>query len=435
MRYEWLIFVMGCMLGLLGLFLAMRANRKKRLVDDIPTAKTTGVFIGLVELQGTAESESPLTSFLAEQRCVHFDYSVQEHWSRTVTESYTDSDGKRKTRTRRESGWKTVDQGGLSSPFYLQDDHGVVLVRPDGAKIEPGTMFDEKCGRGDPLYYGKGPAMAVSDSDHRRRFVERGLPLHQQLYVMGQARERKDIVAPEIAYDKEAPMFLISTKSEQAVSRGLWWAFFGWALFGFLICVAGFLIFDIVLKAPVASRIWVYVCAAAGYAFALVLGWIWMVYNSLIGLRARTRQAWSLVDIQLKRRHDLIPNLVRVVSGLKEHEREVQTEVAELRNQVESANEADTGAHAVGQRLIAVIEAYPELKANDAFMNLHKNLIDTEQRIALARGYYNDIATFYNTRLEIVPDCFLAKLGKLEPSGLMLAAGFERAPVKVDLQT
>ncbi len=188
--------------GPAGLGGAFRAGRRRRLVENLPTSKTTGVFIGLVELKGTAESASPLTSYLAEQPCVEYQWSVEEHWSRTVTETYTDSDGKTQTRTRHESGWTTVASGGEMIPFYLQDDCGVILVRPEGAKLEPAAMFDETVGRGDPLYYAKGPAGAVADSDHRRRFVERGIPLHAMLYVMGQARERQDVVAPEIAQDR-----------------------------------------------------------------------------------------------------------------------------------------------------------------------------------------------------------------------------------------
>ena len=99
---------------------------------------------------------------------------------------------------RTESGWTTVASGGEEIPFFLQDDCGVILIRPEGAKIEPATIFDETCGPGDPLYYGKGPAHAVCDSDRRRRFFERGLPQHTMLYVVGQARERQDVVAPEI---------------------------------------------------------------------------------------------------------------------------------------------------------------------------------------------------------------------------------------------
>ena len=150
---------LGALLGLACLVGAFRTGRRKRLIDDLPTSKTSGVFIGLVELKGTAESAAPLASYLAEHPCVHYSWTVAEHWSRTVTETYTDSDGKTQTRTRHESGWATVANGGEMIPFYLQDDCGVVLIRPEGAKIEPALMFQETVGIGDPLYYGKGPQM------------------------------------------------------------------------------------------------------------------------------------------------------------------------------------------------------------------------------------------------------------------------------------
>jgi len=102
-------------LGCLGF--ALRSGKRKRLIDNLPTSKTTGVFIGLVELKGTAESARPLTSYLAGQPCVQYQWRVDEHWSRTVTETYTDSEGKTQTRTRHESGWKTVAQGGENIPF------------------------------------------------------------------------------------------------------------------------------------------------------------------------------------------------------------------------------------------------------------------------------------------------------------------------------
>src|SRR5258708_2147509 len=116
--------VIGAILALACLIGALRLGKRRRLIDNLPTSKTTGVFIGLVELKGTAETQEPLTSYLAEQPCVFFQWSVEEHWSRMVTETYTDSDGKTQTRTRHESGWTTVANGGESSPFYLHDDCG-----------------------------------------------------------------------------------------------------------------------------------------------------------------------------------------------------------------------------------------------------------------------------------------------------------------------
>src|SRR6267378_1431383 len=193
--------LVGAVLALICVIFALRSGKRRRLIDNLPTCKTTGVFIGLVELKGVAESGEPLTSYLAEQPCVFYQWSVEEHWSRTVTETYTNSDGKTQTRTRHESGWTTVANGGEMSPFYLQDDCGFILIRPEGAKIEPVTVFDETCGRSDALYYGKGPSGSIADSDQRRHFTERAIPVHAQLYVLGQARERTDIVAPEIAAD------------------------------------------------------------------------------------------------------------------------------------------------------------------------------------------------------------------------------------------
>jgi len=426
---------LGGALALVCLLFALRSGRRKRLVDNLPTSKTTGVFIGLVELKGTAESAEPLTSYLAGQPCVHYQWRVEEHWSRTVTETYTDSDGKTRTRTRHESGWKTVADGGETIPFYLQDDCGVVLVRPEGAKIEPTTIFDDSCGASDPLYYGKGPPEAVANSDFRRRFTETAVALHAELYVMGQARERQDVVAPEIAQDPTAPMFLISTRTEQQISSGFRWGFWGLGVLGLVLCVTGIFAKDRMADDAPAPTITTYVLGATAYLFASGLGWVWMVYNSLIDLRQRVRQGWSQVDVQLKRRHDLIPNLVGTVTGLRDYEQNLQTELAGLRSQLEATPPGVQGPdyRACGTILVGIQERYPELKAQESFAKLQKNLIDTEQRIALARGYFNEIATFYNTRLEVVPDRFVAALGGLQPQALMAANDFERAPVEVKL--
>lgn len=429
--------LLGALLALVCLVFAMRAGRRRRLIDNIPTCKTTGVFIGLVELKGTAEAEQPLSSYLAGTRCVWYAWSVDEHWSRTRTETYTDSKGRTRTRIRHESGWTTVADGGEEIPFFLKDDHGVIRVQPHGAKIEPITVFSVTCGRSDPLYSGKGPERSVMNSDHRRRFTERAIPLHTPIYVMGQSRERDDIVAPEIAHDEDAPLFLISTRTERQVSSGMRWTFWGLLVLGFIPCLGAAIWRDGLMGFDPGRRIAVHMLVGLGYVLACTLGWMWMVYNSMVDLRQRVRQAWSNVDVQLKRRADLIPSLVRAVEGMRDHERNLQAAVAKMRAQLSATPPGQAGPdfEAVSKTLLAVVERYPALKANDSFMNLQENLIDTEQRIALARGYFNDIATFYNTRLRIVPDRFIAAMASMQPQPLMAAADFERAPVKVSLAT
>src|ERR1051326_1280476 len=271
--------VAGALLSLACLWGAFRAGQRCWLVDNLPTSKTTGVFICLVELKGTAEAEQPLTSYLAVQPCVHYHWSVQEHWSRTVTETYTDSQGRSQTRTRQESGWTDVGNGGESIPFYLKDDCGVVLVLPAGAQIEPLAIFEETCGTSDPLYYAKGPAGAVANSDYRRRFCETAIPLHAQLYIMGQAKERADIVAPQICADPNASVFLISTRTEEQVSAGFHHSLWGWGAGGLVLAAGGFLGRDLALHADLSTRWPTYLLAAAVYLMGSALGWIWMTFN------------------------------------------------------------------------------------------------------------------------------------------------------------
>jgi hypothetical protein len=428
----WALVGAGAVLSVLCLAIAFRLRSGERLLVMLPTVKTQGVFIGFVELKGSAEAPQPLQSYLAERPCVHFTWDISEHWSREVEESYTDSEGRTRTRTRTESGWKTVANGGEMIPFFLRDDTGVIAVNPENAKIEPVTLLEAVCTPGDPLYYGKGPPGAVSDSDRRRRFVEHAVPVGAELYVVGQSRERQDVVAPEIAYDPKAPMFLISTRSEKAVESGMGWASWG------LTFLAGALLGAAVFFGRMEGReppLRELLGAGAGFAVAWLLGWIWMVYNSLVGLRQRVRQAASLVDIELKRRHDLIPNLVAAVQGYRDHESTLQRELATLRTQSEATRPGEPGPDPVAlvPSVRAIAERYPDLRANGSFLKLQKSLSDTEQRIALARGYLNGIAEGYNSCLEVVPDRFIAALAGLRPQAYFTAGDFERVPVQINL--
>ncbi len=417
------------------LWASLHLRRKQRLLHDLPTSKVRGVFIGLVEIKGAAEVESPFISYLAGTSCVHYNWLIEERWSRTVTETTTDSKGNTTTTTRTESGWTDVAKGGESAPFYLQDDTGALLIRPAGAKIEPLTLFSEQVSRSNPLYYGKGPDNSVSNSDHVRRFVETGLPLHAPLFVVGPARERADMVAPEIAAQRDASEFLISTRAEEKIQSGLSaWSWFWW-IAGLLVASAP-LIF---LLAPDQTQN--FPASYPGYASLLPIGylaatgagWIWMAYNSLVSLRQRVRQGWSLIDVQLKRRHDLIPSLATTIGALSNHESNTQKAVAALRAQTAATPPGVSGPdfEGVAAQLRVVIEHYPQLTAQPTFAALHRQLVETEQRIALARTYYNDIATHFATRLEIIPDRWVASLGAMKPEPLLAAASFERASVPV----
>jgi LemA protein len=137
-------------------------------------------------------------------------------------------------------------------------------------------------------------------------------------------------------------------------------------------------------------------------------------YNGLVKLRNRVDDAWSQIDVQLKRRHDLIPNLVETVKGYAAHERETLDSVVQARNQAVTAAGPQQQGQAEGVltqalgRLFALAEAYPNLKANTNFEQLQEELTATEDRVAYSRQFYNDSVMSYNTKIQSIPSNIIA---------------------------
>ena len=160
-------------------------------------------------------------------------------------------------------------------------------------------------------------------------------------------------------------------------------------------------------------------------------------YNRLVRLRVRTENAWSQIDVQLRRRYDLIPNLVEAVKGYAAHEREVFEEVTKARAQAEAASGVKDQAQAENQltagirRLIAVAENYPQLKANENFLALQEELTGTESKIAFARQFYNDQVQSLNTLTQSFPSRIVASMFRFEPREFFDIEEPARGPVAV----
>lgn len=189
------------------------------------------------------------------------------------------------------------------------------------------------------------------------------------------------------------------------------------------------------------NTILVSLLAALGLVVLLAL-WVIGLYNALVVLKNRFKNAFAQIDVQLRRRYDLIPNLVETAKGYLSHERETLTAVIEARNQaagaakalaaapgdpaaVKAFSAAESGLASVLSRLMVVVERYPDLKADRQMARVSEELTSTENRIAFARQAYNDSVTEYNTKRELFPTSVVAGMFGFSPAALLEATASE----------
>lgn len=169
----------------------------------------------------------------------------------------------------------------------------------------------------------------------------------------------------------------------------------------------------------------------------LVVLWYFKTYNSLISLRNRKDDQFSQIDIQLKMRYDLIPNLVETVKGYAKHEKDTFEDVVKARNTYATANTTDEKIKASGEmsqalnRLFALAESYPELKSNENFLSLQNDLKEVEDKIRVARQFYNDTVLTYNNKVETVPSNIVANIAGFKKGEFFQIAETEKEAPKV----
>jgi len=150
----------------------------------------------------------------------------------------------------------------------------------------------------------------------------------------------------------------------------------------------------------------------------ILIFWFVAIYNGLVRLRNQVKNAWAQIDVQLKRRYDLIPNLIETVKGYAKHERETLEAVTNARNLAQQASSAGAGERGKAEgalsaalgRLLAVAESYPDLKANQNFLALQEELTSTENKISFSRQYYNDSVLRYNNQTQVFPSNLIANI-------------------------
>ncbi|MBQ1277597.1 MAG: LemA family protein [Thermoguttaceae bacterium] len=431
--------LLACVLFLAGaaIFLwdAFGRMRTRRLIAFLPTSKAKGVFIGLVELSGTAERErgEATVAPMSGRPCVYVKTKIEE--KRIETRTTKNSDGESVTKT--EAVWKTLAENESRPLFYLRDETGTVRVDPKDAEIVAEKFVEETLDRSAPEYFKWASGRSeLPNSCGIRRFTEVGVPLSSAVYVLGKARVRKDLVAAEIAKDETEPTFLIVAGNEEKARKGANYEeklalglAFAFAV-GFGACLPG-------VCGAERSAIGFGALGGGGVCVALWGGRSLLAYvNSFVEFRRFVDRAKSNIDVELKRRADLLPALVEATRAAGEHEKNVQETLAALRLQqtilrVDGAQ--DGGAVATAPRLLALLESVPELGADKNFANLRQGVVDAEDRIALAREYYNNIAENYETRRQTFPHSLVAALWRLPKAKLFEAEGFEAKTVDVDL--
>ncbi len=182
---------------------------------------------------------------------------------------------------------------------------------------------------------------------------------------------------------------------------------------------------------------WIIALIVIGAIVLLILLFIGTTYNSLVSLRNKVKDQWSQIDVLLKRRTDLIPNLVETVKGYANHESETLENVIAARNRVVEAKTTEEEIKADGElsralgRLMAVAEAYPDLKANTNFLDLQANLKETEDKIQYARQFYNDAVLVYKNKLEMFPSNIVAGIFGFKPEAFFEASEADKEVPKV----
>ena len=420
--------VAACLAALVGAGFGWTMWRRRWLIADTPRSDAAHVFVGTNEVVGQVRPVvRPLVAPYTGVECV---------WYRSVLErERRDEEG----RTR----WSVVSDESSVAPFWISDDSGQVLVRPKGASVYTAERRRSEHSGAPVRHTGlsllrtlEGVSMPASSLD-RHRTTEWILRPDEAAYLLGEATLREDVVAVEFApcdpvSGVQRRSLLVSAGDEARAARRTAWQ--GAALFTLFVAGAA--------AVPLAWQ-WFVVERSGGYEVgdptiwessrsgvaavltvvvaALPVSYVVRVHNRLVATRNRAIAAWSLIDVQLRRRHDLLPLLAETVRGAMAHERDAHEQVAVARTELglssvrlpddstlQRAEDLDRVDRGRSRELVALVEGHPELRTDENALALLRELVTAEDAVAFARSFYNDAVTVMRDRRERFPGLLLA---------------------------
>jgi LemA protein len=424
-------------------FACLASWRKKWVIDDTPTSDCRGVFVGRNEVVGQAVPlYEPIVTPFSQTPAVWFSWDL-ERWQKSGDNH----------------SWVTHEKRQTAAPFWLQDDTGRVLVRPRDAQIEPVQALREELDRGfappysrwqlrqwvlvgedtqertrsmadtsfsEPPRSGGGflnttpdTAGPISNLSGKWRITEQVIAAGAPVYLLGTAQPRTD--GPGLEFAGSAGDLLVSTKSEEQVASSS-----GWTA---RLCGLGCLVLSAVCVGGISDALFDEVkWFLIAWTLGLEVGILFLLtlqrnYNRQVEVKEQAAKAWSLIDVSLQRRFELIPNLVEVVRQYGVHERDVQAAVAELRAvpqkppteelpsdaTLEGAQDTDRGLKHAAKTTVALAEGYPDLKASGVYLDLQVRIADAEESVASAREFYNDAIEVLRTRRSQFPGSLFAR--------------------------
>lgn len=406
-----------------SLLLAWWSDRRRRVYADLEAVPAAAVYAGRNEVKGRAWHPMPTTAHQSRIPCVVWRYELAEERKETKA----DSEGKKTT----SKVWTTIDtKTGERPHFDLVDASGSVRITLERASVSHRQLLREEFEVPDPRSFFERLFDFGDNRTGRYRHTETGIAIGDDVFVSGEASLRGDIIEPHIDHGKP---FVVSTRSED--SHRSWLGFVTIALLVIAVLTGG-------LAGRSIDGGWglpVFV----GTTLALIgSGLLISLYNRLQGQVQSAARAWSLIDVQLARRHDLIPQLATVAEGLADHERSVFETTAKQRSSLagqapteETVAWADREAAEQTDRLrqlLVVIEDHPELKADEAMLELQRQIADAENRIAHTREFYNDSVTLLRSQRQTFPGLLVARIADRRRFALFTADGFERTVPEIE---